>query len=175
MGLWNLLQLPHGGDLLIPTHGRTQPRIYFGTIAHDDLIVGDHLVRYRMRAPGEQKIGIRAVAATGRLAYRHRTEDGQWELVIRNVFVNPSGAYVDVPWDGPAELGDALQACNVNSGLGRFSELEYHVPAIGPATGRSIVEDASQVWAYRGTREQIDEVTGALVTAEPVVVGRREV
>jgi hypothetical protein len=166
VGLWNLLQLPHGGELLIPTHVRTQPRIYFGTIAPDDLIVGDHLVRYRMQATGEQKIGIRAVAATGRLAYRHRTGDGQWVLVIRNVFVNPSGAYVDFPWNGPAELGDALQACSINSGLGRFSELEYHVPAIGPATGRLIMEDASQVWAYRGTREQIDHVTGALVTAE---------
>ncbi len=167
VGLWNLLQLPHGGDLLIPTHVRTQPRIYFGTIAPDELVGGEHLVRYRMRAPGEQKIGIRAVAATGRLAYRRQTADGKWELVIRNVFVNPSGAYVDVPWDSPAELGDALQACNINSGLGSFSELEYHVPAIGPAAGRFFAEDASQVWAYRATREQIGELTAALVTTEP--------
>ena len=52
--------------------------------------------------------------------------------MIRNFLVNPSGAYVDVPWDGPAELGDAVQACNIKSSLGSFSELEYHVPAIGP-------------------------------------------
>lgn len=166
VGLWNLLQLPHGGDLLIPTHGRTQPRTYFGTIPEEDLHIGDPLVQYRMRARGEQKIGIRAVSATGRMGYRRQSEDSQWELIVRNVLVNPSGAYVDVPWNGPAELGDALQACNVNSQLGQFSEMEYHVPAIGPSTGRLFVEDVSQVWAYRGTREQIDEVTRSLVTAE---------
>ncbi|MGC8638291.1 MAG: DUF6786 family protein [Isosphaeraceae bacterium] len=166
VGLWNLLQLPHGGELLIPTHGRTQPRAYFGTIPDDDLHAGDDLVRYRMRASGEQKIGIRAAAATGRMAYRHQTADGHWELVVRNVFVNPSGHYVDIPWNGPAEPGDALQACNVRSGLGQFSEMEYHVPALGPGTGLFFVEDVSQVWAYRGTREQIVDVTRALVTAE---------
>lgn len=164
-GLWNLLQLPHGGDLLIPTHARALPRTYFGAIPPDDLVVGDHLVCYKMRAAGEQKIGIRAAAVAGRLAYRHQTDDGVWALIVRNVFINPSGSYVDIPWNGPAELGDAVQGCNINSGLGRFSEVEYHVPAIGPATGRFLSVDVSQVWAFRGARDQIDVVTRNLVSA----------
>ena len=165
LGLWNLLQMPHGGVMVIPTHARTRPRVYFGTIAAEDLVVGDHLVQYRMRAAGEQKIGLRAVAVTGRVGYLYPARDGRWALVVRNFAVNPSGLYVDVPWDDPDDLGYAFQACNVNSSLGSFSELEYHVPAIGPTTGALISEDTSQVWAFRGSREQVETVAGRLLAA----------
>ena len=29
-GIWNLIQLPHGGELIVPTYWRTQPRVLFG-------------------------------------------------------------------------------------------------------------------------------------------------
>ena len=90
-----------------------------------------------MRAAGEHKIAIRALATTGRIGYRYPAADGRWALIVRNVFVNPSGDYVDVPWSDAQDLGYAVQACNVHSALGSFSELEYHVPAIGPGTGRT--------------------------------------
>ncbi len=51
--------------------------------------------------------------------------------------------------DDPADLGYSTQACNVNSRLGQFSELEYHIPAIGGRTGRLHCDDAAQVWAFR--------------------------
>jgi len=163
VGLWNLLQMPHGGELLIATHVKTEPKVVFGALDPHDLRISDHLVRYRMRASGEQKIGIRAVAAAGRVGYRYPADGGRWALVIRNVFVNPSGTYADVPWDDPEDLGYAIQACNVNSGLGSFGELEYHVPAIGRGTGRLRCEDVSQVWAFRGSTEEIDLVARSLL------------
>jgi len=91
VGLWNLVQMPHGGDLLVPTYGRTQPRVCFGTISESDLVVGDHLIRYRMRAAGEHKIAVRAVATTGRVGYLYRAGTQQ-ALIIRNFFVNPPGS-----------------------------------------------------------------------------------
>ena len=62
-------------------------------------------------------------------------QGGRSALIVRNFAVNPSGEYVDVPWKDPGYLGFSTQACNVNSGLGQFSELEYHIPAIGRGTG----------------------------------------
>ena len=105
---------------------------------------------------------------TGRIGYRYQTRDGSWSLVIRNVFVNPSGQYVDVPWDRPDAFGYAVQACNIDSPLGQFSELEYHVPAVSPDAGRNFCADASQVWAFRGRREQIDTVVRALLTPDQI-------
>jgi len=154
IGLWNLVQMPHGGDLLIPTYSRTEPLRVFGSIPDEDLLITDRLVRYRMRQQGEHKISLRAIATCGRVGYLYRSADN-WCLIVRNFTVNPSGEYADVPWNDTAYFGFSTQACNVNSGLGQFSELEYHIPAIGHDTGRTRCDDAAQVWAFRGPERQV--------------------
>ena len=165
IGLWNLVQMPHGGDLLVPTFARTEAKIYFGDISSDDLISTDNMVRYKMRSEGEHKIGIRAVATTGRVGYMYE-KGGKWALIVRNYVVNPSGEYIDVPWADQDDFGYSTQACNVKSHLGCFSELEYHIPAIGKGTGRTRCDDAAQVWAFRGTKEQIQTIAHTLLSAE---------
>ncbi|MHB9035736.1 MAG: DUF6786 family protein [Armatimonadota bacterium] len=165
VGLWNLVQMPHGGELLVPTFARTRPTLVFGSIPSDDLVAEDHMVRYRMRQQGEHKIAIRAVATTGRVGYIYQA-DGQWSLIVRNFAVNPSGEYVDVPWEDLDDLGYSTQACNVNSNLGTFSELEYHIPAIGVQTGRSSCNDEAQVWAFRGTESDLKSIARVLLGAE---------
>ena len=165
VGLWNLVQMPHGGNLLIPVFHRTEPKIWFGQIAPEDLIVGDRLIRYKMRAKGEHKLGVRAVATTGRVGYVFGT-DKACSLIVRNFVVNPSGEYVDAPWKDPEDLGYSTQACNVNSALGAFSELEYHIPAIGGKTGSPCCDDTAQVWAFRGPEEKVLAAARRLLSAE---------
>jgi hypothetical protein len=165
LGLWNLVQLPHGGDLLVPTYSKAIPKVYMGFIAPEDLMVGDQLIRYRMRAPGEHKIGIRAVMTTGRVGYLYSVND-LWALVVRNFSVNPSGEYVDVPWTDTMDLGYSVQGCNVKSHLGSFSELEYHSPAIGQGTGRTSCLDESQIWAFRGSADGIRFIAGRLLAPD---------
>jgi len=164
IGLWSLLQLPQGGEMLIPTWSRAEPRVYFGQIPAGDLAIEERLIRYALRAKGEQKIGVRALAATGRAGYL-RTSGAKASLVVRNFTVNPSGLYADVAWDDPADLGYAVQACNVNSQWGAFGELEYHVPAIGGPSGRTRCEDTSRVWAFRGGVESIRALAHLLLGA----------
>ncbi len=165
VGLWNLVQMPHNGDLLIPVYSMTTPKIWFGEITSDDLIVGNHLIRYKMRAKGEHKLGVRAVATTGRVGYLYGAGDTS-ALIVRSFSVNPSGEYVDAPWKDPEDLGYSTQACNVNSALGAFSELEYHIPAIGGKTGESRCNDAAQVWAFRGSNERILAIARCLLSPE---------
>ncbi len=74
-GLWNLVQMPHGGDLIVPTYGKAEPKVYLGEIDPDDLIVKQNLLRYKMRAKGEQKIGLRAIATTGRVGYIYHSDE----------------------------------------------------------------------------------------------------
>ena len=166
IGLWSLVQMPHGGDLLMPTFSRNEPRHIFstvGTIPREDLVVSEHLVRFRMRQKGEHKISLRAAPMTGRAGYLYRS-GSQWSLVVRNFVVNPSGEYVDVPWTDPSWLGFAVQACNVNSSLGAFSEFEYHTPAMGHRPGDRHCTDTSQVWAFRGSRTRILRIACLLVS-----------
>jgi len=46
--------------------------------------------------------------------------------------------------------------------------MEYHVPAIGGETGLRHVEDSSQLWAYRGPREEIIKIARILLSNEIV-------
>lgn len=97
VGLWNLVQMLHGGDLLIPTYGRTKPRHIFSTIGHipaKDLITTDHLILYRMRHKGNHNISIRAASVCGRIGYLYRCGN-QGTLIFRNFMVNPSGECVE--------------------------------------------------------------------------------
>ena len=169
VGIWDLLQLPHGGDLFVTTYARLEPKIFIGRIAPENLIVTDHLVRFRMRAVGHEKIGIRAVATAGRVGYCYPVGD-QMALVIRNFSVNPSGEYVDVPWTELEDMGYSMHACGVSipSGQfrGEFSELEYHAPGIGAGTGRTHCEDTSEVWAFRGSRQVIGTLAKTLLGPE---------
>jgi hypothetical protein len=168
VGLWNLVQLPHGGEFLAPTYNRIEPKVYFGTVPLEDLRVTEHLIRYCMWAKGIQKIGIRAVSTPGRVGYLYQASSG-WVLVIRNFFVNPSGEYLDVPWNDSGETGDlgySIQACNVNNNLGSFGELEYHVPAIGFDTGRDSSDDIAQIWAFRGSESGVRAVARMLLSPE---------
>lgn len=167
VGLWNLVALPHGGEVIISTFLKAEPKIYSGPIDPDNIIVTDHLVRYRVRGKGIQKIGIRAVASTGRMGYLYPNSEA-WALVVRNFAVNPSGEYIDVPLEEPTsrpELTFPTQACSVNSELGAYCELEYHAPAIGFGTGPLRCDDTSQVWAFRGSRHAIQQVVSNLLFA----------
>lgn len=163
VSLWNLVQMPHGGDLLIPIYGKTEPVICFGDISKEDLIVKDSLIIYKMQAQGAQKITMRAIATTGRVGYIYQKND-EWCFIVRNFTVNPSRQYIDVPWQDPNHLGYSTQACNVNNKRGCFSELEYHVPAIGGNTGLKHSEDTSQIWAFRGPMEKIRIVAHKLLS-----------
>jgi hypothetical protein len=167
VGLWSLTQMPHRGELFVPTYSKANLRIYFGLVdaPADELAVSDRLVRFKMRAPGEHKIGIRAAVTTGRIGYMYPAGE-RHALIVRNFFVNPSGEYADVPWTEPEDRGYSTQACSVNSRWGMFSEMEYHVPAVGGNSGRQQVEDRSQLWAFRGSRENIVKIAQTLLSNE---------
>lgn len=166
LAAWNLLQLPGGGEMIVPTWGECAPITYFGDIPEADLLVTDRCLRYRMTAPGEQKIGVDAVDVVGRVGYLSDAATESPALVIRNFFVNPSGPYLDVPLHSPELSGQVFQACNINADyLGRFAELEYHALPVSARLGVFQRRDVSQVWAFRGSRSAIDAAAQRLLGA----------
>jgi len=168
VGLWNLLAVPNGGEVIIPTHTRAVPEIYTGTIPPSDVIVTDHLVRFRTSGKGIRKMGIRATESTGRLGYLYQSHDA-WALIVRNFTVNPSGEYIDVPWrrsTASDALGFSTQACSVQTGDWDYCELEHHSPALSFNTGQACSKDSSQLWAYRGPQSAIMRIAKSLLSAD---------
>lgn len=168
LGLWNLLQLPPPGVMLIPTPERVHPRVVFGALSPEELTAEPHLVRWEMGRSGvDAKIALGASALTGRAGYvREASQAGTLDLVVREFAVDPSGEYVDALWEPPHETGWAFQACCVRTGAERFNELEYHAPAAAATEGSSLPRDESRVWAFRGPAAAIAEAAEVLLGAD---------
>ncbi len=165
VGIWNLLQLPAGGEMLVPLYSRTTPQKCFGNIPADRVTIDDRLLRVKVDFAGSHKIALKAAAVCGRAGYVFCGGD-QFSLVIRNFFVNPSGEYIDVQRHDPDDYGYAFQMCRVDEPqYGSFCELEYHAPAVGALPDPAKSEDISQVWAFRGRREAIDAIARKLLGA----------
>jgi hypothetical protein len=166
VGIWNLVQLPPGGEMLVPLYSRAAPQKCFGDIPADRVTIEDHLLRVRADFPGSHKIAVKAAALCGRTGYRYRQGD-HWSLVVRNFFVNPSGAYIDIQRHDPEDYGYAFQMCRVDeAAYGSFCEMEYHAPALGACPDPAHSEDVSQVWAFRGPRASIDHIAHKLLGVE---------
>jgi hypothetical protein len=169
LGVWNLLQLPKPGRMIVPTYRRTVPRTVFGHVPPGDLTLGDHALVWRMAdAGGNAKISVKAATLTGRAGYlyRSRSHDAAWNLVVRSFAVNPSGDYIDALWADPTDAGYVFQACAVNEGDETFNELEHHAPAVASAEGRNRSSDQSQLWAFRGGPRGIAEAAHILLGIE---------
>lgn len=145
LSIWNLLQLPPGGTMLIGTRALAQPRGVFGKLGDGELTTSANRVCWRMDRTGpDTKIAIQADLLTGRAAYlRPCASAGLADLVVREFSVDPGGEYVDAIWEPPHETGWAFQACCVRNGRESFNELEYHAPV-------GCHRDESRVWAFRG-------------------------
>lgn len=156
IALWQLLQLPHGGTMLVAVRGRPRARVLFGNIDRRDWRIADGLLRHRMDAAGNHKLGLFASSCTGRAGYLYPTSRKEWSLVIREWSVHPAEHYVDTPWRRRNGPGDCFQLCNIHSTIGRFSELEHHTPA-------GVREDCSTVWAFRGPKPTIEEIIRLLL------------
>jgi hypothetical protein len=168
IGLWQLLQLPPDGEMILPTTTRTTPKVIFGKVPRGDVRCEPHCIRYRMRSATTAKIAVHAIHLTGRMGYVRKNSEGGWDLIVRNFFVDPSGEYVDTPFDDESARGDAVQACKVSEkDIGSFAEIEHHSPAIGADTGLTACTDISQVWAFRGRPKIIARVAEVLLGAKP--------
>lgn len=167
LGIWNLVQVPAGGEIVVPTVRESVAKTYFGDVEASHLCVTPESIRFRVDAKHSHKIGVRAASTIGRIGYLRPIGDGKKTLVVRNFFVAPSAEYVDVPWDDLDDFGYAIQCYNDNGDLGEFGEMEYHTPAIGDGTGLSSYQDRSQVWAFLGDAQLIDEAFWQLLGSAP--------
>jgi len=169
IGLWNLLQLPKPGRMLIPTYFKAKPQLVFGTAESGDFKIGRNLIIWNMDHGNTScKMSIKAEALTGRAGYlcRSSAKSADWNLVVRQFSVNPSGEYVDALWSDPMDCGYAFQACSVNSGKQSFNELEYHAPSAKTLAGQNQTYDQSLVWAFRGGFADIEKVAKIIIGAD---------
>ena len=165
ISLWSLAVVPPTGQMIVPIWGATKVRDLFEPTGPERLATTRHAIHFLIDGQEQHKIAVRAVALKGRAGYMRTASPERSTLVVRNFVVNPSGDYIDTPWDAPGEVGYAFQSYNGGT-LGAFGELEYHTPAIGGESGRDSCRDTSQLWAFSGPPALIRKIAGQLLGDE---------
>ncbi|MFD0714701.1 DUF6786 family protein [Paenibacillus sp. GCM10027626] len=163
IALWNIMQLPAGGDIVVPTRGRADVDDFFAHTGKSHLQIDEREVHFRLDARSQHKISIKAPFVKGRAAYVRHYGNGRANLLVRQFQVEPSGNYLDAPAHDPEARGHCLQCYNDSGDLGNFGELEYHTPAMDAGAGKQSIRDSSQVWCYEGTTAAIMEIQEALL------------
>jgi hypothetical protein len=135
----------------------------FGTIPPNDLAIHPNCVAFFSRLVGVAKLSVSAIDAAGRMAYFYPATDRSWNLIVRSFSVYPSERYIDTPFNDRSYEGSCVQICNYRPPTVAFTELEYHGPALGFGTGRSIHHDFCQTWAYRGNAADVARAAGVLL------------
>ncbi|MEQ9461620.1 MAG: hypothetical protein RIG82_11785 [Phycisphaeraceae bacterium] len=159
-GGWSISQLPTGGTLHCPTHGRATSVTSYYDPFQDRVEIDDTGVRFRIDGQAKVKMGLPAETTTGRMGYYRETGSGA-VLLLRAFPTLPGEPYVDVPIAAPADQRygtDVLQAYNHDGGPNTFGEMEYHDPAIIVGTQPQSRSGTSVTHALFGPVDQIKAV-----------------
>jgi len=151
--------MPVGTTLLVPTRGPAKPMHYFnaGTWTQDQ-----DVVLWTLDGQTQSKIGFDRAQLTGRTAALRQVSKGRWLLIVREFALRPDVHYPDAPT--PEQAGG--QVVQLWDGFG-FGELEYHTPAIGAAPLPAALQDVSELWAFDGDRDSIQELGRELLGVDP--------
>lgn len=164
LSIWNILQLPIGGEIVVPVYGRSSlVRSTLGIKNTDFLKVSDGKIQIKAGGENDCLISIPPQMSTGRIGYV-RQEGRQWILVVRNFQVNPSGEYMNCFSGSTGKPGYAVQCRSVSDGEASHVELHHHVPA----NSFQVIYDTSQTWCFRGSRKNILHAAACLTGYELV-------
>ena len=120
-GMWNIAQVRAPGEILIPVSSTDCIANYARPPEGRDCVqLVNGLIRFNVGESFKQKIGVKADSVLGKLGFLRKCDDGMWSLIVRNFLVDPSGEYVDAPWDDESDLGYAVQCYNDDGKFGDF-------------------------------------------------------
>jgi len=142
IGLWSLLQIPAGGQLIFPCRSKPAFRLYFGSIPPALWSRTAEQVTCRITGDHQYKIGFAPDVIRGRMIYARPVKGGQL-VTYREFHPQPWRDYADRPLSALQTQGDAVQVYNDSGKYGGFGEMEYHSPALTVGRGNDYLQDAS--------------------------------
>lgn len=156
--LWQLMQVPAGGRVIIATIDQAVVHDFFEPVDLPRLVLSEKAVYYTLDARQQQKISIKASHLQGRVGYEYAAADNEAYLLVRQFQVQPDGDYRDASLSEPDDRGHCLQCYNDDGALGHFGEIEYHTPVMDSENGINRLDDVSQVWCYRGSMSTLERI-----------------
>ena len=152
--VWNLLQVPGGGEIVVPLKGSAAPDAFFGS--QQCRLEGERLHASIPAAADGYKFGVQASHCRGLMLYLNLTAPQPF-MVLRRFHVGAPEEYFDVPFNNPQRRGVVQQVYVDDGSYGGFGEMEYHSPALVPGSC-SKVTDTCTTWAFAGPAGALREL-----------------
>ena len=160
-GLWQLMQIPPGGEVLIPTRPDAEQVDYFHTDLSQHVRVAEGHLVFPVTGTQQHKLGLRPHDTRGLMGYLR--QDGEnATLIVRQTAVFPGATYADYPGDARDRRDIALQFYNDSGAAGGFGEMEYHSIAADAASFFN-TRDVSRTWCFAGPLPRIRTVASELL------------
>jgi hypothetical protein len=161
-GLWNVAMVPAGGTMLIPTHPQPELVDYFQTDIGAFCSQWPAHVAFPMTGSAFHKLGLIAGDVRGTMGYLRPLPNGQANLIVRQVSVDPQGVYCDYPGHDRNRRDVAFQFYNDDGMMGPYGEFECHAPAATAKTGFR-ASDHLRTWAFTGPEQRMREIAMELL------------
>jgi len=157
--LWHLLQVPTSSQIVIPLRKGSSGRSVATSFGMPGSWSERHdRIEWEVTGLERAKLGVSAGRVTGKVGVVRQMLDGRVLLLVRSFSVDPAGTYVDHP-EGQVRSDQAVQAW---SGFG-FGEIEHRSTAFGAELPSTVIEDRDQIWAFGGSRDQVNAIAVRLL------------
>lgn len=154
--LWNVLQMPTGSRLLVPTRGPTKPMVYFNAFHNSDWEAGADALTWDFRGTAKAKVGLDLAQVTGCAGVLRPLARGRFAAMIWQYPLCPGMVYSD----GPSEARARNQIVQAWDGFG-FGELETHSPSV--SLEDPIFAEHSLLWCFCGDFDRVNAVAAELL------------
>lgn len=159
---WILTQVnPEGGRFVTPLFGEPDFVDYY-TPVEDMQSFHEGYAEVKVTGDRKYKVAYRSAQTFGRMAFV-KPMDGQWHLMIRNYYNDPSVPYCSEPWGELGNRGCSTYYYNDDLSNGGFAEFENGGITVGGKTGRSISFNTTSLWFFFGSQEEIGRIMKTLL------------
>jgi len=155
---WDIVQLNPGGQLYIPMSPLAEVTEYYEPTDSNVRKRDDHFLRLQITGNRRYKIGVKAAGVYERMGYVNQLDEGNYYLLVRNFFNNPSSVYAEEPHEQPGVKGHSVHVFNDKGNLGGFGEMECNGQTIGGETGREKSLDQNLLWLFTGPYSQVKKI-----------------
>ena len=160
---WILTQINPGGKVIVPYLGTFDFVDYYEPVDETCQKIFDGYAELNITGKRKYKTAYRSANTFGRMGYVNRTPGGDWYLMIRNYYNDPSIPYCSEPWKNLGDKGCSMYFYNDDGSTGGFAEFENSCATIGMDANRDCSYSTTSLWFFMGEKEELEKIIKVLL------------
>lgn len=158
---WILTQINPGGRVVTPYFGDFEFVDYYEPVGSLQKVTPRY-AELTITGCNKFKVAYRSAQTLGRMAYVRRL-GGQWQLMVRNYYNDPSIPYASEPWGDLGNRGCSTYYYNDHGLVDGFAEFENSGQVVGLDSGRAQSSSTTSLWFFLGGQAEIGRIMETLL------------